>query len=64
MTLTDRLRSEGYVVETAGDGEVGLSRASGESFDLIILDVMLPRRTASTSAATCASAATTPRSSC
>jgi len=44
MTLTDRLRSEGYVVETAGDGEVGLSRASGESFDLIILDVMLPRR--------------------
>jgi two-component system alkaline phosphatase synthesis response regulator PhoP len=44
MTLTDRLRSEGYVVETAGDGDVGLDRASGESFDLIILDVMLPRR--------------------
>jgi two-component system alkaline phosphatase synthesis response regulator PhoP len=44
MTLTDRLRSEGYVVETAGDGDSGLERASGESFDLIILDVMLPRR--------------------
>jgi two-component system alkaline phosphatase synthesis response regulator PhoP len=44
MTLTDRLSSEGYVVETAGDGDTGLSRASGESFDLIVLDVMLPRR--------------------
>jgi two-component system alkaline phosphatase synthesis response regulator PhoP len=44
MTLTDRLRSEGYVVETAGDGDSGLDRASGGSFDLIILDVMLPRR--------------------
>lgn len=44
LTLTDRLRSEGYVVETAGDGESGLQRAGGEQFDLIILDVMLPKR--------------------
>jgi two-component system, OmpR family, alkaline phosphatase synthesis response regulator PhoP len=44
MTLTDRLRSEGYLVETAGDGDTGLRRALGESYDLIILDVMLPRR--------------------
>lgn len=44
MTLTDRLRSEGYLVEAAVDGDVGLSRALDESFDLIILDVMLPRR--------------------
>lgn len=44
MTLTDRLRSEGYVVESASDGEVGLERACCASFDLIILDVMLPRR--------------------
>jgi two-component system alkaline phosphatase synthesis response regulator PhoP len=44
MTLTDRLRSEGYAVETAGDGESALRRATGESFDLIILDVMLPGR--------------------
>jgi two-component system alkaline phosphatase synthesis response regulator PhoP len=44
MTLTDRLRSEGYAVEAAGDGDTGLSRASGEGFDLIILDVMLPQR--------------------
>lgn len=44
MTLTDRLRSEGYVIETAGDGDTGLLRALDESFDLIILDVMLPQR--------------------
>ena len=44
MTLTDRLRSEGYTVETAADGEAGLARASGEQFDLLLLDVMLPRK--------------------
>jgi two-component system alkaline phosphatase synthesis response regulator PhoP len=44
MTLTDRLTSEGYTVEAAHDGETGLTRATGEPFDLIILDVMLPRR--------------------
>jgi two-component system alkaline phosphatase synthesis response regulator PhoP len=44
MTLTDRLRSEGYGVETAIDGDTGLERALGEAFDLIILDIMLPRR--------------------
>src|SRR5687767_8113568 len=42
MTLSDRLTSEGYVVETAGDAESGLARSTGELFDLIILDVMLP----------------------
>lgn len=44
LTLTDRLRSEGYVVETAADGEAALARAEGEAYDLIILDVMLPRK--------------------
>ena len=42
LTLSDRLRSEGYEVETAGDGETGYERAKEEKFDLIILDVMLP----------------------
>jgi len=42
--LTDRLRSEGYRVETAEDGKTGFERASNEPFDLIILDVMLPLR--------------------
>ena len=42
MTLSDLLIAEGYEVETAGDGPSGLARASGEPFDLILLDVMLP----------------------
>jgi len=43
LTLTHRLDSEGYRVETAADGEAGLARAAGDEFDLVILDVMLPR---------------------
>ena len=42
LTLTDLLVAEGYEVESASDGIKGLARATGESFDLIILDVMLP----------------------
>ncbi len=42
LTLSDRLRSEGYEVETAGDGDTGYTRASKGAFDLIVLDVMLP----------------------
>lgn len=44
MSLVDRLSSEGYSVKTASDGETALRRAIDESFDLIILDVMLPRK--------------------
>jgi len=43
-TLTDCLTGEGYFVETAADGEIGLQRAAQESFDLFILDVMLPKK--------------------
>jgi two-component system alkaline phosphatase synthesis response regulator PhoP len=43
LTLTDRLASEGYEVDTAADGEEGLVRASSGDHDLIVLDVMLPR---------------------
>ncbi|MFB3776661.1 MAG: response regulator transcription factor [Bryobacteraceae bacterium] len=42
ITLSDLLRAEGYEVESEADGSAGLARASGERFDLIILDVMLP----------------------
>jgi two-component system alkaline phosphatase synthesis response regulator PhoP len=42
LTLSDRLTSEGYEVETAGDGEQGFLRAVSGGFDLVILDVMLP----------------------
>jgi two-component system alkaline phosphatase synthesis response regulator PhoP len=43
ITLSDRLASEGYTVETAADGEAGLARATSGGYDLIVLDVMLPR---------------------
>lgn len=43
-TLSDRLRGEGYFVDTAKDGEEGLEKATSEPFDLLILDVMLPYR--------------------
>jgi len=39
-----RLRSEGYSVDTAEDGEEGFEKATSLPFDLIILDVMLPHR--------------------
>ena len=38
------LRSEGYDVEIASDGERALQLARRENFDLILLDVMLPRK--------------------
>jgi two-component system alkaline phosphatase synthesis response regulator PhoP len=43
MTLRDRLQSEGYVVDLADDGEQGYEKATRLPFDLIILDIMLPR---------------------
>lgn len=42
LSLSDRLVSEGYAVETATDGEAGFERALAEPFDLVLLDVMLP----------------------
>ena len=42
LILTDLLKPEGYLVDNAGDGVTGLTRAMNEPFDLIILDVMLP----------------------
>jgi two-component system alkaline phosphatase synthesis response regulator PhoP len=38
------LKSEGYDVEIESDGESALQRARKEAFDLILLDVMLPRK--------------------
>src|SRR5258708_20798577 len=42
LTLSDLLEAEGYSVDTANDGLKGLAKATGEAFDIIILDVMLP----------------------
>jgi two-component system alkaline phosphatase synthesis response regulator PhoP len=44
LALSDRLTAEGYSVITAGDGNVAVTRATGELFDVIVLDVMLPGR--------------------
>jgi two-component system response regulator MtrA len=37
------LRNAGFTVETAEDGRAGLDRFESEPFDLVLLDVMLPR---------------------
>jgi two-component system response regulator MtrA len=37
------LRNAGFSVETASDGREGLDRFEHEPFDLVLLDVMLPR---------------------
>ena len=37
------LRNTGFTVETASDGREGLDRFEREPFDLVLLDVMLPR---------------------
>ncbi len=42
ITLSDRLRKEGYQVSAARDGLAGLECATREHFDLIVLDLMLP----------------------
>ncbi len=44
LTLTDRLVSEGFEVVSARDGEQGFAAACGGTFDLILLDVMLPKK--------------------
>lgn len=44
MILADRLDLEGYEVDTAEDGDAGLHKALNGKYDLIILDVMLPKK--------------------
>lgn len=38
------LRQQAYAVDVAGDGDVALQLAGDHEYDLIVLDVMLPRR--------------------
>ena len=45
LTLTDLLIDAGYEVDAATDGESGLAMALKNTYDLIILDVMLPKMT-------------------
>ena len=44
MTLRDRLESEGYAVTVANDGETAFDLATRQPFDLVLLDVALPRK--------------------
>ena len=41
-SLARALREEGYAVDTATDGKVGLYKAESADYDAIVLDVMLP----------------------
>jgi len=41
--VSSDLKLEGFVVETASDGVAGLEKAETQSWDVIILDVMLPK---------------------
>ena len=43
-TVTDLLASDGYAVESSGDGLLAQELAMNEAFDLIVLDVMMPSR--------------------
>ncbi|HEX6243032.1 MAG TPA: sigma-54 dependent transcriptional regulator [Polyangiales bacterium] len=42
VTLSRALRVEGYEVDVAGSGQLGLSRAHQKSYDAILLDVQMP----------------------
>lgn len=44
LTLTDRLRSEGFDVVSASEGRSGFELALTGVFDLLILDLMLPNK--------------------
>ncbi len=40
--LSTKLGLTGYEVKTAGDGQIALDLMSGEKFDLVLLDLMMP----------------------
>ncbi len=44
LGLRDNLEFEGYTVESAEDGDSGLNKILNNSYDLVLLDVMLPHR--------------------
>lgn len=43
-TLASALRKSNYAVDVASDGEEGLWMAASANYDLVILDIMLPKR--------------------
>src|SRR5699024_2690101 len=43
-SLRRGLVAGGWAVDTAGDGEAALEMAAGEEYDVVVLDIMMPRR--------------------
>lgn len=45
MLIADTLEFEGYIIEEAENGQEGLEMIKSDSYDLIILDYMMPEMT-------------------
>lgn len=43
QTVGAALRRSGYAVDVAADGEEGLAKATTEPYDVLVLDIMLPK---------------------
>ena len=43
LGIAENLVAEGYGADVAGDGQTGFEAARGGAYELVILDVMLPR---------------------
>ena len=44
MSLEFLLKKEGFVIDTAGDGDAALEKVRSFSPDLVLLDVMMPKK--------------------
>ncbi len=44
FVVQDILKTEGYIVHLATDGAEGLQKFSSQTYDLCLLDVMLPKK--------------------
>lgn len=38
------LSTQGFAVDSAADGEIGLNKVSAGGYDLVLLDIMLPKK--------------------
>src|SRR3989344_1562452 len=39
----ETLKDEGYIVETASDGEEGFAKIKSDGWDMILLDIIMPK---------------------